>query len=489
MKKVITIFLSLVLLAGSMAACSSNTADTPDAKQTTASAESVKDGTTSAQADDEPQAVPEIELGQVSALTVEKLNTVSVDFSLNGEGGFYYKGENGLTGTMTFDGKGDSGAVYTYCSPQKKYFIVSTKEKPETMTIEAMNSIGVADAEGNILVPEEYASVSVLNDRYIKACKATAVTDNEDEALIFAKDGYGIFYEDGDALFKGEWCVYDVTTGEKVPGAQGTSAFIVYAKGNYLSYTTDDEKAHKTDAAGNELPADAKLYDNGSYSAKSEKGITVYDGEGNAMFDIAESTVYITAYNDGYYNIYDSTNKAYYLMNDNGEKVSADFASSVNVYGKLLLSDKVLYNFEGEALTDLECKSVRFDSFSGALWRVESEEETVIIDVNGTVLYRSSADENIFADSFTPYKKTDEGNFFYSHADKDYTIKASSRMESMLVKNSVEDGYEVIDTVSGKVILEGYKNYSYVYVSSAGQYYIYAFLADGGMDIYSVGVE
>ena len=81
------------------------------------------------------------------------------------------------------------------------------------MTIENMNNVGVIDATGKVIVPEEYASVDVLNERFIKVCEVTEQTDSKDDALVFYTErSMAIFANDDDTFFKGNWYVFDAET-------------------------------------------------------------------------------------------------------------------------------------------------------------------------------------------------------------------------------------------------------------------------------------
>lgn len=125
----------------------------------------------------------------------------------------YYKSENSKFGITTFDGKNDTGAKYTFCSPKQNYFEVATSEDIDFSNTSSLNCFGLVDATGKQIIPNEYAAIKIINERYVQVSKVTQPAQNEDEALVFySKDMFVVVGSpsENDLLYKGTWSVYDL---------------------------------------------------------------------------------------------------------------------------------------------------------------------------------------------------------------------------------------------------------------------------------------
>lgn len=430
-----------------------------------------------------------------SKLTAEKIATLDMnDKSMNvAEGGIYYHFGDKY-GVMSFDGKHDTGAIYSYCTPKKNFFIVAT-EVPETeeMTPENMNHVGVIDVTGKVIVPEEYASVDVLNEHFIKVCKVSEQTESKDDALLFSTDrSIAIFANDDDTFFKGNWYVFDAETGNKMESVTGTRAYAVTAYGNYIKYSTDDGEKKCVNANEEALPEDAELLDDGSYIVEKDGKGSAYDTDGNKLFDYLADDFEITycAVGSKYYIAKKNVDGKYrYIVVDKeGKIVSAEFEEYPNLYGECLFVENKLYDFEGNVVCDGEFKRASIDKFTNNAIMLTKENDDATIVIDGKTVFaqfKASEDISVGSSDFTANKKTDDGNMYYSYKDKDYTLKGSS-YGPWVVKAINNDGSsKLVDTISGDTLISNYKSIISTRYDGT-EFYAFGENKDGTVDVYLI---
>lgn len=430
-----------------------------------------------------------------SKLTAEKIATLDMnDKSMNvADGGIYYRSGDKY-GVMSFDGKHDTGAIYSYCTPKKNFFMVVT-EVPETeeMTIENMNNVGVIDATGKVIVPEEYASVDVLNERFIKVCEVTEQTDSKDDALVFYTErSMAIFANDDDTFFKGNWYVFDAETGKKVEGVTGTQAYTVTAYGNHIEYTTDDREDKCVNANGEALPEEAELLDDGSYIIEKDGSGSAYDKNGSKLFDYSTDDYEITYCGEGdkYFMArkYVDSKSKYMVVDKKGEVVSVEFEEYPNLYGECLFVENKLYDLEGNVVCEGEFKRASLDKFTrnAIMLTAENDDVTIIKDGKTVVAqFESSDDINSGSTEFTTSKKTDDGYLYYSLKDKDYTLKGSSYGPWVVETRNDDGSANLVDTISGETLVNNYEDFtSATYVGST--FYAFGKNEDGTVDVYVI---
>lgn len=429
-------------------------------------------------------------------LTAKKIATLDMnDKSMNiADGGIYYRAEGDKYGIMSFDGKHDTGAIYSYCSPTKNFFMV-VKEIPETeeLVIENLNNVGVIDATGKTIVPAEYASVDVLNDRFIKVCEVNEQVDSKEDALVFYTDrSFAMFANDDDTFFKGIWYVYDTKTGEKVEGVTGTQAYAMNAYGNNIEFTNDAGERKKVNAKGEELPAGTKLLSDGSYIVEGEGQATAYDTDGQKLFDYSteDFTIFSCDEDSKYYlgRKYVDSQIKYVVIDKKGEIVSVEFDGSATLYGECVLVEGKLYNFAGEIVCEGDFKRVSVDDFTknAILLTAENDDVTILKD-GKTVLAQLAVDDSINVGSydFTIGKKIDDRYHYYSFKDNDYTLKGSSYGPWVVETRNDDNTANLIDTISGETLVSGYEDFSSG-VAEGSRFYAFGKNDDGTVDVYHI---
>lgn len=406
------------------------------------------------------------------------------------EGGITYKNEDGKYGIISLDGSKITDAKYVVCTPDKMYFGVSKKLASDTSDIAGLNSCGLINGNGKMLIPESYAAFDVLNERYVQAIQVTKQTTVEDNALVYySEDDFAVSPGTDDILFEGKWCVYDVIEGKKVAGAEGTDSSYCFAYGNILQYTNAEGNNVYTDAEGRDLSG-AKIFDDGSYAIEDREG-TVFDSNGDVRF-----TYDLTGYTpDTFYsscNYYTASKYAdgessYAVMDCEGNIISADFDNYFTPYGEFIIKDKAILTLDGETAVEGSFSTITCDDAFNKAWVARNDNDVyTFFDSNGTVLCKSTSDDpySVSSSEFFVTKKTDDDKLAYCFAKSDYTLDAEYVSAPWLAKTDAGNYYyDLINTIDGSTLLESYKSYYPLIVD--GTVLIYAEYATG-TDIYQI---
>ena len=428
------------------------------------------------------------------SLMVEKVGSLTSDDFSTAEGGLYYQDEaTEKYGVMSLDGNYDTGAVYVNCTPVGLYFKVSKTGDRKINNAETLNDTGLIDGKGKVLVPEAYAYVQSIGDRYFLAIEATNIVGSKDRALVAYDDrdvskpiSATLANEEEDFLFAGKWYVYDKTTGKMVPGISGTADQSVVAYGNFIAYNDDEGNRHVVDANGKELVHN-KLFDDGSYTIEGKIG-TVYDTTGEKLFDY-DLASYIPKYVNGNYytaSVYKDGTTAYVVMDKTGKVLSTEFTSMPSFYGDLVLVDNTVYDVTGKKVIKGSYESISYNSMFGDYYFLRNNETYTLINSKGDVLFEDTEKKNkvIFKDEFVAYDKSDDNYMFYSYKDADYTIEGYSFAPWLVKTASTNNLYNIVNVISGETVLENYNSYTYTTVRGTA-YYVYA-KYNGGTDIYLI---
>lgn len=421
-------------------------------------------------------------------LTMELVGSITRDDFMTCSGGLYYKDDNGKYGVMSLDGRYDTGAIYGYCATRGKYFVVSNTQAANENDLAGINSCGMIDGTGRMFVPMGYASFTILNDRFVQAMKVTQRTNSKDEALVYmSNDDFSVAPDEDDVYYKGTWVVYDIETGRVVPGVSGNGNSTVIAYGDYVVYYNDADERITVDANGTQMTNDEKVFDDGSYSITGRVG-SVFDSEGNHLFDY-DLTGFCPTSSEGDYYVaskYEDGDTKYVVMDKTGKVISAEFKDYIQIYGELIHCDEKIYNMEGKNIVKGSYSSVTYDSIFGGCWLLYKDDVYTMITEDGSIVFQGAYndDYNVYSTDFVANKKTDDGTFYYSHKDKDYTIKGYSFAPWFVETSNANGMYDIVNTISGETVLEGYKDYSYTDAYNT-LLYVYA-KYDGGADIYAV---
>ena len=435
-----------------------------------------------------------------SALSATKIGTISRSVS-PAAGGLYYREEANRYGVMSFDGSYDSGPVYTVCKPLGKYFLVSMVNPEETDPMK-FNQSGVVDATGKVIVPLSYASVDAVmapgntstmdpvaasTVRFVRASEIVGLASSEAEGLTHAENSDGT-----KTYYKGNWYLYDLYTGQKIPGATGTKRYASYSYGDrYVKYVTDDKQQVVATPDGKMLPAEAIHLNNGYYRIESERA--VYRGDMTKLFTYAADgyvpcqTTAITKYILASKTVEDRV--VYVLLDETGTAVTAEMDGIPTVYGDLLYVNERVYNFKGEQPVEGIYSSVYMDYETRQCWMLtdKNTKEKIVINKDGKVLYRGN-DElvKLNINYFTLNRTENEVQSLLNLKDGTFSLQGAM-MAPWLVKVADEGGttYSLVDAISGNAILSGY-NDVFVAYNGSDIVYVYAETTDGQIEAYYV---
>lgn len=495
--RVLSLILALIVVFTMFAGCGQkdNNKEKPDAGEanSTNSVETNNNGTgeenNNNNGETNKEEKPKDRLAE--GLTAEKIGTIENDDISTSKVGIIYRDDNGMYGIMTLDGKNDTGAKYTECTPVGDFFEVTTIKETSVDDIDSLNCFGVVDANGKEIIPMKYALVEKLNDRYIKVYEATEKTTNEDESLLN--------YNNGAVRFKGKWYIYDMVSEKVLEGVYGTNKYETTTYGNLIEYVTDAEEIIIVNEKGEKVPEGAEYgwgkskvyFNNGYYNLVKDNAGAVYNSNHEKLFDYAldgfipykneNDYIWARKYDNGY---------TYVLMDTTGKTVSVEFTSVPDVYGDLIFAEGKVYDFDGETVFEGSFNQIFFEKQFGDVYCLKNDKEYTLIKKDGTVLYQGAEDEVIYFDMynrFTIKKKVEDKNMYYSFADKDFTLEAKDYGGAPWLVEVAKPNfiYDLADTISGKTIINGYKGYKYINVPDEA-IYVYAKKADGGYDIYVV---
>lgn len=392
-------------------------------------------------------------------ISVEKLWNIKVDddneICFTHEGSIYYK-KSGLYGVMSLDGKSDTGAVYTYLEESYgsvnresyPYYVVS--DRKEGNDVASLNIKGLIDIRGNEIIPQKYAIISVLNEKYANAFALVEPTDWISSGKYFKING--IYY-------RADVYTYDLATGQIVfvnkcvADEYGNRDFITDACGNFLVF---DNSGHAETVDGKVLPQGATLFVNGSYAYNG----VVYDTNGKKIFEYSKNDYVpvemisdyieyrlnrVDKIADYYFAQTTQDGTGYLLLDTSGNAVSDILPGKPQlILGELLFIDGEIYNFKGKKIISGKFTNVYYEEEVGDCWVLinaitEDDTQFTYIDNKGNVIYKCTVNDNsnVQVSPFYPYIVYDtEKKKTFCFADKDFTI--SGTPEYIVVEGVVE---------------------------------------------------
>lgn len=413
-------------------------------------------------------------------LTATQVGTIGRQ-TMPAAGGLYYK-EGDLFGIMSLDGKEDSGAIYALCQPRGNYFMVRTKAEAASDSITEYNCLGLVDGNGNELVPLEYAVLDILGDRFVRVIEAVARTENEEEKLTYFMDG------EDKVMCSGNWYIYDLQTGKKVPDATGTKPYIAFDCGGYVKYVTDDKVTVTALADGTVISNDVIHLKNGHYADPADH--TVYNVDGDKMFtydpsgyvpcESADVSGYIMAKKTV------GDKETYALLDLEGKVASAEFDSRPVVHGQLLHVNKRLRNLAGEAVYDGETVMVYWEEKYGQLWVIDDGKIRKAVDKDGNVLYEgNNAGPVLDLSQKVCYMPADNQRLYYSLKDKNFTVGGICLSPFIVKSPEGETAYKLVNLLTGEAVLSGHMNYTVANTDNS-LLYVYAQVSDTEFEVYVV---
>lgn len=417
-------------------------------------------------------------------LMLEKIGTVDRDdFSTYGGGLVYKDKETNKYGIISSDGVVDSGAVYDYVESKGSCFAVLADAASNANDVSGLNKFALVDGRGRQLVAPGHASYYFYGD-FVVAYTATTRDDANGNVKFYKGSDAFASELTADVAYNSKWCVYNIKTGTQIPGLEGTGEFSGFGEGSFLTYKLNDQFI-TVDANGNPAPEDAEIFDDGSYAIEGQIG-EVFDSNGNKLFGY-DLTGYIPSSTDGVHYVakrYMDGETTSVIMDKTGAVVSVEYKGYVDLVGELVLCDSVLYNFEGKVMLDGECGGVKQDRVFGEYYVAHAGDVYTVLDPTGAVYLSMVFDDThtFYSDQFLASDKTSGDYMYYNHKTQQYDIKGYSLAPWVVKVVGANNTYELVDTMTGDVMLSGYNNYSYN-ARNPETYYIYA-KYNGGADVF-----
>ncbi len=423
-------------------------------------------------------------------LVAEKVGYTTTEQFETADGGIYYESD-GMYGVASLNGLYETGTIYEVVRDVRDYFQVWSKKPASANDISGWNSSKLIDGKGNTVVPEGYAAFYVENERYIKVASVTAITYTEDNCLVSCSDNYfcNIAFQSSDGWehYTGTWYVYDVVNKRIVPNLSGTEAQTLVVNGRFIRYKNSEGKSVTVDENGTPVTGIEKMFDDGSYTVESKTG-ELYDADGKLLFEYDLGGFVPTYEQEGYYigKKYSDDATKYVVMDNKGNIISSEFDELMTVYGEIFSCNNKIYNLKGENIIGGTYKSIWKDKVFGQYYMLQNDGYYTLIDKNGKVYFNGPYDDEhtVLEDYFLASEKKDGKTYYYSYKDQDYTIEGTSFAPWVVKTSNNNSLYDLVDTMTGKKLLEGYSNYQSV-AKSDTTYYVYA-MYKGGADIYLI---
>lgn len=410
--------------------------------------------------------------GTISVTKVSSVDKQSVNLY---NGGMTYKTIDGTYGIISQDGKNDTGDKYAYCSildlsygaedDEVRFFQVIDEKD-----IEEINCKQLVDCKGTVVISQKYAAFNRINYRYIMAIEATDKTKNKDEALVFGADGARVkgTPDEGDNLYKGVWCIYDLYTCKKVPGVTGSNNEGIRADGQFITYYTDSGDKLTVDSNGEKTPDNLYFVDpyssreDSSYMLKNNNEATLFDQDGNKLFTFSLED-YIPENIAGDYYIASreyNDETTYVVLDRTGAKASEVFDSPITVSDNLIVCNNKVYDFKKNEIFNGKDKPIEhFDCYpTENYFKFEdyNKDKYYIVDIKGNLIATEDREK---MRSFTLYSKEGNKYNYYCVKDKAYTIKDGYCLTELVIQTGEGDNSKVIETINGTTLLEGYDEY------------------------------
>ena len=461
-------FMLVISLAFVVSGCENNdNADETaiDPKEEAPESSSNTDDTTESEAlpDETEEKTPSVDRNSAfpTKLTAAKLHSTTRDIVACQKNSYTYKAGDTtpMYGIASYDGTYDSGAIYTQVYPRNVFFEIENKAyETNYEKVETLNYKGIADQNGKVLLPTEYVFVSVLNERYVSAFKATAKTDSEADAVITlygsATDNLTYHY------YTGMWQLFDVSGGTPTEIASGKRETDIRAYGEVISYRTDDGNYIYQGPDRNPIEGNFHITQNGIIIRGSKQ----YNYKNELLFEVEEGFMLIdvAGHHDRFVISKSEKGKSVYkVINGKGETISEEFTDSISVYNDLIVCGEKVYDFDGKQILDGDYSSVFNKNVGGvSCYILENGDSVAFLDGELNVLFEGEIKDN--TESSEKYnliykKATDDTTCFlyYCYNKKDY-VQGSKGIGFLMVMNKDD---EVIDLLSGEVLLDGYSDY------------------------------
>ena len=230
-------------------------------------------------------------------------------------------------------------------------------------------------------------------------------------------------------MYEGKWEIYDMQKKEFVSGVSGTRPYSIDAKGSFIEYHNDKGDSVTADATGAAVTDGRTIFSDGSYVLEKNGASTVYDTDGNKLFDFSTKDYSISSFDYYYYtarsgdypdikySLIDNLSPSNAvgvieleylrsLIDKTGKKVSADFDSSIyQVFPDFIALEDKVCSLDGK--TVMTGKYLRSDKVLKDAYYSYDDDKYTVFDVKGNVLYEgANKDDDLTNNDFLISKKS-----------------------------------------------------------------------------------
>lgn len=487
------VLLTLALVLASVGCTSNDLPKKPDQESSDTASEETTEGLTSnltSESTEEPTPPPDQETPEF----LEKVGTI--DGSINyfiGTACITYDRQTQQYKVVNIEKNQSSEATYVNAEEMNGFFVVKQQRPSDKNDFTAINSTGVLNADLEQTIPCEYALIRTITDGYVVAYKATEITENKDDYLLYMTSNiFSLTPEEGDVLYKGEWCVIELATGRKLEGLCGTESPTFFVNGDVIIAKVPDDQYIRVSFSGKAIPDDVNLLVNGCYIPYSEN--TVYTSDGKKLFDF-EKGASVSAVGSGtpylfQVGVMDKTSyKTYYTIVDKaGTPVSIAFENYPSTYcNNFVVRDNVVYLFDGTKIAEGTVSSI---NRQGSHYLIKFQNRIMILDQAYNTVLDLTTDN--LDDLYIDYKyfligKPSENytTTYYSLPQKDFVYNGNP-LGPWIVQVKLKNGNSIIvNTLTDEVLMPECK-ISLPYMDAEGNIYVVVENDDGLKDIYRI---
>ena len=362
-----------------------------------------------------------------------------------------------------------------------------------------VNTTGLFTTDGQTLIPCEAASVVLPHNRedgsarFLGVIYTTGETDNEEECIIyFTSDMISLSVGEEDIMYKGYAKIFDLATGEFVPGIELSnfarngindlgSSFVLEHDGVCTMYDPDGNVLWETDGMLNDAGYNTVLVSSGGKDY-------IVDASGKDSFSSDSSMSLVNAPKD-YYSIYDAESESpYHLIDSTGARVNEStypiiYESNGNFYHTRNSEDKDIVTAEDGSVADDSIDSMYYALGGYGYIKQDDSEQYSIITPNGLIEgVEGYQESNLIFNRGTEAVALNTGEAFASDVEAQDMRVLLPGLVSAYLSSSSGSHYAVYDFFTGEELLA--PEYDDIYL--AGDY-LYAKKTDStGKDTWDV---
>ncbi len=262
--------------------------------------------------------------GTLNGVELEEISSFGISGTLGYEHDIFYSEDGDGYKLYTWDGKPIEGTYYAFEYLGKGLYEVRNKKD--------INSTGVIDINGNIIIPceadvikwVEYDNSNDDTGRYLKVAYVTEKTEDKEECYIYTTDDFISFnVSEGDEMYKGYARFYDTEKGSFVGDLKSEDKILgcIDGCGDYIVIKSDEDNVTRIyDESGTVVAEKPDVIGSNYYimNNQEEETYDVYDGSGSKHATLEGINYFSSIYTDnGYFVCVSDEDKSIYDIDGN----------------------------------------------------------------------------------------------------------------------------------------------------------------------------